>query len=462
MKILVLGGAFGDEGKGGAEGAILLNNYYLEKGQKYGFVVRYHGGANAGETWINPGGIVVFSHQVPVGIGMDGLYAAFLSGGAILPKDPPEYKPKEYRPAGLMEEIKDLREKGIRVDKTNFGISGRNQVVLLHHLMEETDAEAAKGKTGFGTTLRGISTMYAAAAYKQGMTFAEFVGDNFVPILRDRILPAVHIKFGGKYDIPLDRYVREYEELREYLSEFLVPEADLMRRINRPETNVLQAGCQSIGLDVYNGANRHSSSSVTTRPPLNTDITLALFKFPQSEVGDRRFTHDGAWVTYDNKVSEVMRGERGDLGGEYGTTSGRPRKLDFNDTVLYRHNILVGKVNRVGLTKMDEMPKFVANFGTHGSIPICTAYKYRDSTLTDLPDDSQVLEKCEPVYGEWRVGRDFLDPKRLSRIKLFSELTENSLDSLRRLQDHLGGEVKIDILSRGPGSDEKIFRDIEL
>jgi len=442
MKLSVVGLQFGDEGKGNIERYIQKHRMYLPSGEKYNYIARYHGGANAGESWDLDGEIIV-SHQVPVGVGTD-IYAVFLSGGVINPKR-------------LAKEIDYLRSKGIGVDSGTYGISGRNQVVLLHHLMDEEKAEESEGAVRFGTTRSGISTAYASAARKIGMTFAEFVGPNFETILIERILPAVRKFYGSRMDIPpLEIYIEEYGEIRDRLKEFLRSEAELMEELGMKDSNVILAGCQSIGLDVYNGANRFSSSSVTTRYPLDADLRIGVMKLVQSAVGDRRATGNRKWITYDERITQELRGTKEDEGIEVGKTTGRPRDLGFCDAVLIRNNVKIARIGIVAATKIDRTGKLIEVLGTN-RIPICTAYKYKGSFLRDLPEDSWVIEECEPVYTEFEVDpSNFTDIERLREKRDFSELSDKNQEFFDRMGEEIG--ARIDILSTGPYCDNKIIR----
>jgi len=439
MNTSLRGLGFGDDGKGKIISVL---------GPGHRYIVRYHGGNNAGESYEHPlvPGEILVSHAVPILTGAPDTYTCFLGGGMI------------HVERTALEEIPKLEEYGIDVSAKTFGISGRNQVVLLHHLAEEVDNEAP-GINHFGTTGSGISTGYAHMVYKIGMTFAEFVGQNFEDVLRERVVPLVTRKFGGRYlpESPVETYIEHYAPIRERLRGLLRSESELRRELRESDEGVLLSGCQSIPLDVVHGANRYSSSSGTVNLPMRTDENVGVMKIPMSNVQERRATGSQKWITFDQGLndSNECRGRPGAVDEETGRTTGYRRDLNYPDAVLLKHGVEVGDIDSVAMVKADYLAA-IARVTGGDFIPVCTAYRTKYGVIETFPDDSWVLEGADPVYRNLEFGPDMHDTERLREMREFSELDPKSQGFFNDLGELIG--APIEIISTGPLRDQTIRR----
>lgn len=407
----VMGGGFGDEGKGKIVDLLTKNA---------DICVRYQGGGNAGHTNEDEKGKIV-THQLPSGILNPWVYN-FYAAGCLLDPDK------------VLEEINEFRKRGYEVSPKNYGISELAHVTLDYHLKEEKIAESGAFKVD--TTLRGITQTTSAKVNRQGIRFCEFLDqDSF-----RAILPKIIEEYANKgINISLDEYLEMYKPAQEQLAEFVVKDEDIIKRF-KDKKWVLE-GAQATMLDMDFGYYPFITTSNPSRKGISFDFDylLLVIKVIPSSVGDRpKITQ------IDEKTQELLRGKKGNTDAEYGATSGRPRQLLWPDFVWADYAITINEADGLALTKFDK-------FSMLPEIKFCTDYKLDGKKINYLPHDRIKLARCKPVYGESLESFE----QDISDIRKFEDLPKNAKKIVQCYEDNL--KIKVALLSVGPRYDQVII-----
>ncbi len=410
--ILIVGGQFGDEGKG------KVVDYLAEKTD---VVARYQGGNNAGHTVVAHGKKFKF-HLIPSGILHNGVLNIIGNGTVIDPNV-------------LVREIKNLREAGIEISPNNFVISNNAHVILPKHIEED---KRTGGK--IGTTFSGIGPCYADKIARRGLRIGEFIKQN--------------------------------DESAKYLKEFAKDTYLIINNAIDDEKNVVIEGAQATLLDIDHGTYPYVTSSNASAGGACTGLGIGPKKIQEvigvskayiTRVGGGNFPTELGSEELLKKESRKKKLSQEDIGkansgdeyfqgkvmrkqgSEYGTTTGRARRCGWYDAVAGKYSIIINGLDAVVITKLDVLTNLK-------KIKICTAYKYRGETIKNFPTDISVLAECKPVYEELS-GWD----NDITNAKNFSDLPKNAQNYINRLKEILG--VPIYIVSVGPDRSQTIVLD---
>ncbi len=419
--VIVVGTQWGDEGKG------KLVDVLTEKAD---IVARYQGGHNAGHTVVINNEKYIL-HLIPSGILHKDTVCAIGNGVVV-------------EPASLLKEITGLRKRGIRV-ADNLLISKNAHVIMPYHLALDSASEKAKGKKCIGTTGRGIGPTYVDKMARTGIR----VGDLLTPeMFIDKLkanLRQINFLMKNLYRSPGFSARAIFEEYSEYgrLLRKHIADTDII--VNRAITegkNVLLEGAQGTLLDIDHGTYPYVTSSNSIAGgactglgigPTKISGVLGVVKAYTTRVGEGPFPTE-----MDGPVGEELRAR----GGEFGATTGRPRRCGWLDTVILRHAAMINGLTGIAITKLDILDSLK-------KIRICTGYKYRGKTFTDFPKEPGIFEKCTPVYEEmtgW--GKSTLG------IKEFRKLPLQARAYIKRIEELTG--VRADVISTGQKRDELI------
>jgi len=419
MATAVLGLQWGDEGKGKIT--------HVLAGEA-DVVVRFNGGPNAGHTIIDRG-VRFGTHLIPAGAFYPGTLS-ILAGGMVVDL---EVLRREY------EEI------AVHVGVSPRILIAQNAQLILpyHRTLEELEGSGAH----FGTTRRGISPAYRDKVAHVGVR------------AEDLLRPAeLERRLGRRLDL-LKRVWPQCEEigamtarglardLVDHAEPFLAHIGDatgVIRAAMSAGKRVLFEGAQGALLDVDHGTYPYVTSSSTTFAGLGNSIGI-----PSPDVGRRI----GLAKAYTTRVGEgpfptEMDEERGaslrERGGEFGVTTGRPRRCGWLDLVALRHAVEINAATEIALTKLDVL-------GGTEEILVCLEYRMDGATLRRFPLSADVLEECEPVYESLPGWSD-----RLEGASCVEDLPSQAADYVRWIEERLG--VPIRIISYGPGPEETIHR----
>jgi adenylosuccinate synthase len=367
--LVVVGAQWGDEGKGKIVDVLAA---------EADIIARYQGGANAGHT-VHVGGEEFVLHQIPSGI-LHPSKRCLLGNGVVLDLEQ------------FFEELDALESRGIDAE-SRVGVSGRAHLLLEYHKRLDVANEMQRGKDRIGTTGRGIGPAYEDKVARRGIRVADLrVADRAFDLVRASAERAnERLRAVGAEVIDPERIAERVLRSRERL---LALVADTGREITRAleqGARVLLEGAQGALLDVDHGTYPYVTSSNTTAAgaatgvgvgPTMIDAVLGVVKAYTTRVGSGPLPTE-----LEPPLGDRLR----ELGGEYGATTGRPRRCGWFDAVVVRYAARVNGLTGLALTKLDVLDSFE-------EIRICTGYEVEDVALDDFPDDLSLLEHARPIY----------------------------------------------------------------
>ena len=424
--VVVIGGQWGDEGKGRIVDLIA---------QGASVVARYSAGNNAGHTVINDMGEFKLN-VVPAGIFYREKTCIIGNGVAV-------------DPAILLNEIETLSSRGVSVE--NLFISDRCHVVMPWHPLIDIADEKMRGAAAIGTTGRGIGPCFTDKVARLGIRVGDLIDPEAFRARLEFVLPyknKVLEQLYGLKALSFDEVFASYTELGQRLAPFVRDTALIVHdALGRHET-VLLEGAQGCLLDLDAGTYEYVTSSVPSSSAGGAGIGIGIGPTVIQQVV-------GIYKAYMTRVgngpmpSELLdeTGRMLQIEGprpEIGTTTGRMRRTGWFDAVASRYSAMVNGVTSGVLTRLDVLDNFPA-------IQICTAYETDDGrVLQSMPASSVLLSKVRPVYEE---AKGWLAPT--SGCRTWDDLPQNARDYIRRIEALL--QIPIDIVSVGPERDQAII-----
>jgi adenylosuccinate synthase len=365
--MVVVGAQWGDEGKGKIVD-VLSDNADI--------VARYQGGANAGHTVVLADDEFIL-HQMPTGVLQPGTLCV-IGNGVVLD------------PETFVAEAEDLEARGIKLEG-RVAISNRTHLVLPYHKLLDT---AAESRQKIGTTRRGIGPAYEDRTGRRGIRVGDLkTPERFEQRLRDNVARVNMLleNLGADERADIDHHIELIERLAPRLSPLASDVGQVIYDAVSSGKNVLLEGAQGTLLDVDHGTYPFVTSSNTTAGaaaagagigPRTIDVVLGVIKAYTTRVGNGPFpTEQG------DEVGEKLR----HMGGEFGATTGRPRRCGWFDAVIARYAARVNGFTHLAVTKLDVLDTFEA-------IPVCVGYNVDGERTGELPAETDVLERVEPIY----------------------------------------------------------------
>ncbi|MEY9094380.1 adenylosuccinate synthase [Paenibacillus sp. RC84] len=402
--VVVVGTQWGDEGKG------KITDYLAESAE---VVARYQGGNNAGHT-ILIGGKKYKLTMIPSGIFNHDKMCVIGNGMVI-------------NPAALVDELQYIRDNGFSVD--NLKISDRAHVIMPYHLLLDELEEDRKGANKIGTTRKGIGPCYMDKAARNGIRIADLMdAAEFERKLRhivedkNTLLKQVYGRDGLDADAILKEYLGYAEQLRMFVTDTSVVLNDAIDAGKR----VLFEGAQGVMLDIDQGTYPFVTSSNPTAGgvcigsgvgPTKINQIIGVAKAYTTRVGDGPFP---------TELSDAIGDQIRETGHEYGTVTGRPRRVGWFDSVVVRHARRVSGITGLSLNSIDVLTGLE-------TVKICTGYKYKGEIIEHYPASLNMLSECEAVYEElpgWSED--------VSNAKSLSDLPENARHYLERVSQLTG------------------------
>lgn len=412
--VVVVGTQWGDEGKG------KITDFLSENAE---VIARYQGGNNAGHT-IKFDGVTYKLHLIPSGIFYKEKTCVIGNGMVVDPK-------------ALVTELAYLHERNVSTD--NLRISNRAHVILPYHLKLDEVEEERKGANKIGTTKKGIGPAYMDKVARVGIRVADLLDrEVFEEKLarnleeKNRLLEKMYDTEGFKIEDILDEYYEYGQQVKKYVVDTSVVLNDALDEGRR----VLFEGAQGVMLDIDQG----TYPFVTSSNPVAGGVTIG------SGVGPTKIQHVvGVSKAYTTRVGDgpfptELHDEIGDqireVGREYGTTTGRPRRVGWFDSVVVRHARRVSGITDLSLNSIDVLTGIE-------KLKICVAYKLNGEITEEFPASLNELAKCEPVYEEMPGWTE-----DITGVKNLSELPANARHYLERISQLTG--IPLSIFSVGP------------
>ena len=399
---IVVGTQWGDEGKGKIIDIIA---------SRADVVVRSQGGNNAGHTVVNDGQTYKL-HLIPSGILYKNTLCLIGAGVVLDPKD-------------LLSEIDSLSPRGVSFD--NLKIDPRAHVVMPWHITLDGLSEKFRGNSDIGTTKRGIGPCYMDKYERCGIrvydlvhpeVFAEKV--RMTGKLKNKIITEV---YGGEpHDI--EAIIKEYTEYGKRLAKYVDDVSVIVYEAAKANKTIMFEGAQATLLDIDFGTYPYVTSSHplsagvcvgTGVGPMIISNIIGVAKAYTTRVGKGPFPTE-----LDDETGETIRNK----GGEFGTTTGRPRRTGWFDAVIVRHSVRVNGLSSLAINKLDTL-------GGIGDLKVCVAYKKPDGTVIEnFPAALEELADCVPVYETLKGFDD-----DISSCRSFDELPEACKKYIERLEE---------------------------
>ncbi|CAD7768202.1 Adenylosuccinate synthetase [Candidatus Methanoperedenaceae archaeon GB50] len=424
MFTIITGSQFGDEGKGKVVDLLA---------DEYDMIVRFQGGDNAGHTIIHEGEKFKL-HIIPSGILSR---PRLLIGPGVV-----------MNPEILIQEIEMLSEKNIIIKPEKLGIDAKTSIIMPYHIRLDELGEAVRSEK-IGTTRRGIAYAYMDKVARDEVQLSDIVDEKRFKKRINEVLPQKErlIKsFGEDLDEYLeteeegwvDRYVEMGKKLKPYLT-------DVSREVNDALLSgkkVLAEGAQGTHLDLIHGTQKYVTSSSTIAGSACTNLG----------VGPTRVTGViGIVKAYITRVGEgplptELHDETGDRlrerGGEYGTTTGRPRRCGWLDLPLLRKSVNLNGYTEIVLTKLDVLTGL-------NPIKVCHAYKHKNKKFEYPPHETHILSECTPEYTEFEGWNE-----KISDIRNYNDLPENAKTYIEQIEEIVS--IPVTYISVGPDRREMI------
>jgi len=421
----VVGANWGDEGKGKITDML---------GQESDIIVRFQGGANAGHTIINNYGKFAL-HTLPSGVFYD--HTTSIIGNGVALNIP-----------GLFHELQGIVDRGVPAPK--LLVSDRAQMVMSYHILfDKLEEERLAGKS-FGSTKSGIAPFYSDKYAKVGFQVSElFLDEAELKEKIERVILQKNVILEHLYHAPVVKAEDIYKELMEYkkmVEPYVCDVSAYLWDAVREGKNILLEGQLGTLKDPDHGIYPMVTSSSTLAaygaigagiPPYEIKQVIAVCKAYSSAVGAGAF------------VSEIFGGEadelrkRGGDGGEYGATTGRPRRMGWFDCVASRYGCRLQGATDVAFTVLDVL-------GYLDEIPVCVGYEIDGEVTSEFPA-TYLLEKAKPVFKVlpgWKCD--------IRGIKNYEDLPENCRSYVEFVEEQIG--FPITMVSNGPGRNDIIFR----
>lgn len=421
----IVGANWGDEGKGKITDML---------GQESDIIVRFQGGSNAGHTIINNYGKFAL-HLLPSGVFYD--HTTSIIGNGVALNIP-------Y----LFKEIQGLVERG--VPKPSILVSDRAQILMPYHILFDQYEEERLGNASFGSTKSGIAPFYSDKYAKIGFQVSELFADE--QVIREKIARVCEQKnvilehLYHKPSIDENELFNTLMEYKEMVAPYVCDVSSYLHQAIKDGKNILLEGQLGSLKDPDFGIYPMVTSSSTLAaygaigagiPPYEIKEIVTVVKAYSSAVGAGEFVSE----IFGEEADELRR--RGGDGGEFGATTGRPRRMGWFDAVASRYGCRIQGATEVALTVLDVL-------GYLDEIPVCVGYEIDGEVTKDFPTTVQ-LAKAKPVYEVLPGWKE-----EIRGITKYEDLPENCRKYIEFIEKEL--EVPVTMVSNGPGREEIIHR----
>ena len=420
----VVGANWGDEGKGKITDML---------GETSDIIVRFQGGANAGHTIVNDYGKFAL-HTLPSGV-FYGHTTSVIGNGVAL------------NIPVLMKEIQSIVERG--VPKPKILVSDRAQMVMPYHILFDQYEEERLGGKSFGSTKSGIAPFYSDKYAKIGFQVSELFDEELLKEKVVRIAETKNVLLEHLYHKPLinpDELLETLHEYRDTIAPYVCDVSSYLDQAIKEGKTILLEGQLGTLKDPDHGIYPMVTSSSTLAaycaigagiPPYEIKQIVTVCKAYSSAVGAGAFVSE----IFGDEADELRR--RGGDGGEFGATTGRPRRMGWFDCVASKYGCRLQGTTDVAFTVLDVL-------GYLDEIPVCVGYEIDGEVTTDFPTTAK-LEKAKPVLKNlpgWKCD--------IRGIKKYEDLPENCRKYVEFIEEQIG--YPITMVSNGPGRDDIIYR----
>ena len=426
--VVVVGGQWGDEGKGRIVDLLA---------RKAKVVARYSAGNNAGHTIVNERGEFKLN-LVPAGIFYPEKTCVIGNGVAV-------------DPAVLLGEIGMLTAKGI--DTSRLILSDRAHLVMPWHVALDKLDEASRGTSAIGTTGKGIGPCFVDKVARRGVRVADLLrSEDLVPRMQTSLDYANKVITGvyGAEPIAFEPCYKTYREYGSRLAPHIADVQEIVLDAHKRGEYVLLEGAQGSLLDLDHGTYPYVTSSVPSSSssgaalgvgigPTDIQRVVGVFKSYSTRVGNGPFPTE----LFDDVATQLRDHGKEDGRGEYGTTTGRARRIGWLDAVAARYSVRFNGLAAVALTRLDVLDNLK-------TIKICTGYELDGKIISSFPSRESTLERVNPVYEElpgWESPT--------TGVRTFDDLPPQARAFIKRVEQLL--ECPVDLISVGPSREQAVI-----
>ncbi len=413
--LVVVGTQWGDEGKGKIVDVLT---------EKVDYVIRFQGGNNAGHTLvINQKKYIL--HLIPSGIFHPHTVCVIGNGVVVDPEV-------------LIEEIKKLEKEGIPVTPEKLIISEKAHTIMPYHKKLDLAREAKLNRSRIGTTGKGIGPCYEDKIGRRGFRLCELTSPETFKEKLKVVLEEKNfiLKFLGSEPISFEEIYEKYLEYGRYLKPYLKDVSLIIWEAKKKGKKLLFEGAQGTFLDIDHGTYPYVTSSNTLAGnaccgtgigPSEIDLVMGIVKAYTTRVGEGPFPTE-----LKDEIGEYLR----EKGGEYGSTTGRPRRCGWLDLVLVKTAIRLNGIKALAVTKLDVLSGLE-------KIKVCIGYRWEGKEINSVPSNLGDFYKLQPIYKElygWKED--------LSKVTSFDKLPYEAKVYLKTIEEYL--ETPIYLVSTGP------------
>lgn len=427
---IVIGTQWGDEGKGRVVDLLAENSY---------LVARYNGGDNAGHT-VTVADKIYKLHVIPTGV-IHPQTICILGNGMVI------------NPNTVIEEMDMLRSAGVDINPARLMISDAAQLITPGHRLLDRAQDAALGKNQIGTTGRGIGPAYVDKAARSGLRVGEILDSQSFPDRLRAHFIEVNKRLSVLYsqpEIDIDQYTNEYLEKAEIIRPYIKRIGPEIQKALNTGKIVLAEGAQGSLLDLEQGTYPFVTSSCTTAAGIFSGLGIGIqpvrkvvgvAKAFQTRVGSGPFPTEQS-----GEIAGFLRGSGSKPWDEFGTTTGRPRRVGWLDLVLLKYAQEINGITELFLTKLDILSGL-------DQIQVCVAYERQGRRLEslDFSCDAKSLMQCVPIYESlpgWKED--------LSQCRRWNDLPANARAYIESLEQKTG--IPIQTISVGSERTATIYR----
>ncbi|MHA1718161.1 MAG: adenylosuccinate synthase [Promethearchaeota archaeon] len=430
--LVVSGAAWGDEGKGKIVDLLSSDNYGVD------IVARFQGGNNAGHTVVVKGKKYKF-HLIPSGAVQN--KTIVIGNGVVID------------PEVLFEELNMLKEEGFN---PKLKISETAHIIFPFHKLIDGLEEEKKGNYAAGTTKRGIGPTYSDKMARFGIRVFDLLDEKIFRSKFEKLFELkrkmykILLNTDDDWDLDKEKIFKDYLNYGKEMKPYVVNTAFYLNQAIDNGKKILFEGAQGALLGIDHGMYPFGTSSVTWSGgvcagagigPTRIDRVIGVIKAYTSRVGGGPLPTE-----LEGELAHQIR----EQGHEYGTTTGRPRRVGWIDLFNLKYAVMINHYDYLAITLLDALAGV-------DPIKLCIGYSYNGESLKTWPIQSEIIEKCSPEYIEM-PGWKSLDPEKWSEIAQngFDTLPENIKNYIRKIEDILG--VELAIISIGPNRTDTIIK----
>lgn len=430
INTLVLGLEDGDEGKGKIVDLLAPAHDVIARGT---------GGPNTGHTSVSPEGIKLELSQVPSGIAHPGKLNIVGVGALVDPHK-------------MLAEIATVKAQGLEVSPINLAVSNQAALILPHHILSDEIRE--RSSRSLGSTKSGIAFAAGGKYSKESpRTNLIYEDPEYLKYLVFKGLCEILHNTGRLTPYKLETEAKNWVSKSQALVPYLKDTVSLLHQRLDDGATLLAEGAQAFGLDIDHGTPPFTSSFHTTTGgvlnglgvgPQTFKRIIGVVKATRSRVGD------GPFVTEIDEEQEPelvgrLRGPLGAIDSEYGTVSGRPRRMGYPDLFRAKHAVRVNGVTEVALTKLDNL----SDYGR--AVLVAIGYKRGGKEIDSIPVTAAELSQCKPTYERLTIWKPEID---ITGIRRYDDLPDEAKVIIKFFEDYLG--VRIKLIGTGPARQEII------